>query len=157
VLWLTFAAPSGRAGEYDLGDVSLEFERDDRQRRLPLDGEFAVHAVLDRDAFDAGVNKELWAEAIIVERFNAMREEVGRAVAEGRRRDAHTAIETYRAQVAPLNERYGVQRIDGNLAETEELQVAVQQSFVGADHADKRNRFSKDTSAEGWGARNSMD
>ena len=147
-VWVTYRVPTSALAEFTLGAVTADYRSAGERYTVALEDSPRVACVYNEESYFAGVDKEAWETSVVEESYGRLREDVARAVSEGRHDEARAEIDAYRQQQVRMNEKLGSTLVEQNLVEVEELEAQVDDSFQGADQALKQNRFSKTTQAD---------
>jgi len=148
-VWVSLRVPAEREAELSLGKVELAYTEAGQRKHTETDRALAVRCVNDDDAALASIDKGAWERAVAQEEWGRVREQVARAVHEGKREAAIQSLNTYRTQYSTLNAKLGSAAVDGSLNESKTLEQQVLDAFRGADQAGKQNVFSKEQQAKG--------
>lgn len=146
-VWLTFAVPNASVGEDEVGRVSVAYTAGGVRTALPLAGEFRVARVSDEAEMLRRLDVSAWAQGVVVDGYNRMKDEVARAVKAGERDDALGAISRYRRLVGEMNARVQAPPVQATLDSLPALEQHVTRGFAGPDQARVRNEISKELSA----------
>lgn len=146
-MWVALAVPNGSPGEDDIGRVSVSYTADGVRTTLPLPGELRVARVTDEAEMLRRVDVSAWAQGVVVDGYNQMKDEVARAVKAGERDRALGAITRYRHLVGEMNQRVQAPPVQATLESLPALEERVAGGFAGPDQAQVQNELSKDLSA----------
>ncbi|MCG8590066.1 MAG: VWA domain-containing protein [Proteobacteria bacterium] len=147
-IFVTLRVPVGSEGEVPLGDVSLIFrDVEGATSTLRLAGDPSVAVVRDEEVFVASIDSDQWAESVVVDDYNALKEKVAGYIQQGRPEAAREELDRYRDGVVELNRQVKNARVNELVAdqlgamglEIEEAEVASPQ---------KQNQLSKKLRAE---------
>jgi len=147
-VWVTYRVPTSGVAEFALGSVTADYRSGGERYVVALEDTGQVACVHNEESFFAGVDKEAWETSVVEESYGRLREDVARAVSEGRHDEAKAEIEVYRQQQERMNQRLESALVARNLVEVSELEAEVDDAFRGANQALKQNRFSKTTQAD---------
>ena len=147
-VWVTYRVPTSGVAEFTLGSVRADYRSGGERYAVALEESVQVACVYNEEAFFAGVDKEAWETSVVEESYGRLREDVARAVSEGRLDEAKAEIDAYRQQQVRMNRRLASTLVEQNLVELGELEAQVDDSFQGANQTLKQNRFSKTTQAD---------
>lgn len=147
-VWVTLRVPNGELGDRALGEFTLSYTVEGERASLSFSEMPVVACVVDKDRFIASVEPSYWERSVVREAFGALQEDVARFVREGRRDAALDAISVYKKENEELNAHFNSPRVRSQLEAAESLAGEVDDAFQGPRQAEKRNRLSKQTSAE---------
>ena len=152
-VWLTLRVPADREAELELGKLQLSYVEAGAPKVLAPSQALAVKCVTDEKAALASIDKSAWERGVAQEEWGRVQQEVARAVHEGQREQAVSALQGYRAKQAAVNAVVGSAAVSSTLAETEAVERQVADAFAGDNQAWKQNAFSKQNLSEGRGKR----
>ncbi len=114
-----------------------------------------VELVGDRAEYLEGIDKDAWAQSVVTEEYNRLRQEVSRDVQAGKKGEAQKKIDSYRSSVSADNAYVGSAAVEDNLKELDDLDAELEEAFQGGtvEQERKRNTLSKSQSAGAWKAR----
>lgn len=144
-VWVTLRAPSGSVGPVRLGSVRLRYEGDGESRSIELSDEFSVACVAGAGEFYAGIDADAWAQSVMVDDYNALRQRVARFVRDGVPERAARAIGDYRSDKRALNLHLKRKDVEEQLRSLDELEQKVAAAAPGSAFA---NSLGKTLSAE---------
>ena len=144
---VTLAVPNESPGEDDIGRVSVSYTASGVRTLLPLSGALRVARVSDEAEMLRRVDASAWAQGVVVDGYNQMKEEVARAVKSGERDKAMGAITRYRQAAEEMNRRVQAPAVRAALESLPALEERVGRGFSGSDQARVQNELSKDLSA----------
>lgn len=148
-IWVTMKVASDQAREYEIGTVTLRYSEGGERYSLTLDDVPRIACVADQKDFFASVNAEAWEESVLQEAYNRLQVKIAFAVKEGRKAEALSAIDAYRADKDWMNQQMASPAVEANLEELDDLEREVGEAFVGADQEKKQNLFSKTRQSAG--------
>ena len=153
--WITLQADTAKQGAVSLGEVDVDWSEDGARKSMRVAQVSRVEMVGERREYLEGIDKDAWAESVVTEEYNRLRQDVSRAVQDGRKGEAEAAIIDYRERVSADNAYVQSATVDANLSELDDLSVEVNEAFSGAavEQEQKRNTLSKSQSAGAWKAR----
>ncbi len=153
--WVTFRADTNNKGMVSLGDMDVDWSEDGARKSLRVADASRVELVGDRATYLEGIDKDAWAESVVTEEYNRLRQDVSRAVQDGRKAEAEDAIRVYKETISADNAYVQSATVDRNLEDVDDLSLEVDEAFNGAtvEQERKRNTLSKSQSAGAWKAR----
>jgi Ca-activated chloride channel family protein len=152
-VWVTLKVPAGEEAEIALGKLELAYVEAGAQKLLAPRHALTVKRVKDETTALASIDKSAWERGVAQEEWGRVQQEVARAVHEGQREQAVSALQGYRAKQAAINSVVGSAAVSSTLAETEAVERQVADAFAGENQLGKQNAFSKQNLAEGRGKR----
>ena len=123
--------------------------QDDLELNLPPNFE----SVEDERRYYTDIDKETWERSVVTEEWNETRQKASKAVAAGRKDEAISIVRDYRNKNAAANAEVGSAAVTSNLDEAAAFEDEIEESFSGADQAEKQNTLSKGVSSEAYKAR----
>lgn len=151
-IWVTLAVPTA-PGSHELGVVRLSYVRDGRTVTLRSDRPVAVQAVVEKEEFLDGIDRDRWARSVVEEEFGRLRQKVAAYVKEGSEDEAKAELAAYRLRFEALNREVQAPAVTDNLGEVDELEARVDDAFSGTGQAHKQNLLSKESQAAAWDQR----
>lgn len=153
--WITFQADTDRKGSLGLGQMDVDWTEDGSRKSHRVAAANTVELVGERKEYLEGIDKEAWAQSVVTEEYNRLRQDVSRAVQSGKKEEAQKAIRAYKDTISADNAYVQSEAVTSNLDEVDDLEAEVQEAFSGAAPAQeqKRNSLSKSQSAGAWKAR----
>lgn len=147
-IWITLAVPQDTAGEYDLGRFSVAYGEPQNRKILTFNDVPRIACVKGEAEFYSNVEADAWTRSVVVDAYNEMREEVARAVKDGRRDEALGRLRKFKDETAAMNAHIQSAPVDRQLHSADELEAQVFGAFEGADQERRQNELSKSTSAK---------
>jgi Ca-activated chloride channel family protein len=141
-LWITYRVPTSGDGA-SLGQVDVAWTDADRPRRLALAPLPRVDVVHGEAQAIAALDEDAYAEGIVGDAFQAMRQRVAAAVAAGRADDAEAEIDAFVASTAPLAEAAGNERALAAVGEAKALRDQAVQAAAAPSAAPARKEYAK--------------
>jgi Ca-activated chloride channel family protein len=152
-LYLTLQVPTDTARNIRLGHIQARFEHQGRHYELPLSGNLAVACSGDLEAVRAAVDKDRWADKVVQEDVNHLKESVAADIKAGRQEEALKKIRIFKSEQDAVNASVGSPVVSKALDETvQELEAEVTEVFAGppAAAAEKRKQRAKALQYEGY-------
>ena len=152
-LYLTLQVPTDTARNIPLGPIQIRFEHRGRHYELPLGGKLEVACSGDASAVRAAIDKDNWADKIVQEDVNQLKESVAADIKAGRREEALKKIRVFKSEREAVNASVGSSVVSRALDETaQELEAEVTDVFTGppAAAAEKRKQSAKALQYEGY-------
>jgi Ca-activated chloride channel family protein len=148
-VWISLRVPTDRATEVSLGAIRVDYRDGQERHQLTLDDFPAIACVGDEEQFFANLDADTWAQAVVVDEYNQLRQNVAKLVKGGRKDAALDAIESFRSRNTELNEVVASPSVARQVEAASELEAVVDGAFDGPDAKRKQNLLGKSLHAEG--------
>ena len=102
-IWLTLEVPHDALGEYDLGRFSVAYGEPERRTVLSLSDVPRIACVQGEAEFYSDIDADAWTRSVVVDAYNAMQDDVARAVKSGRRDEALGRLRKFADETATMN------------------------------------------------------
>ncbi len=154
-LWVTFAIPNHRLGDYELGELSLAYSIDSGRHEVRLDEVPVVACVKSENEYFAGFDSDVLSFSVAIEDYNAMQDDVAKKVKEGKLSEALSAVGAFRRRAGSINRQIDSAPVAAKLEELDELEAEVKQAFEGSreEQATRQNLLGKAKGAAAKDAR----
>ncbi len=155
-LYLTFEVPTGREAEFKISGIDAQYRYGKELCGVALSKPFVIACVEDPDAALASVKKETWADKVITEDFNRLREEVAGEIKAGRPEAAMERIDSYHSRQQSVNAQVQSEAVAKNLKDDlDVLRSTVTETFTGneAEVRQKQKENAKAVQYEGYAGR----
>lgn len=155
-LYLTFQIPTGREADFKISGIDLQYRYRNETYAVVLKKSFAVACINDPDAALASVNGAAWADKVLTEDFNRLREEVAGEIKAGKPAAAKARIDRYYSTQQTINARVQSEAVAKNLKEDlDTLRSTVTETFTGnaAEVREKQKANAKAVQYEGYSGR----
>ncbi|MDJ0780744.1 MAG: VWA domain-containing protein [Desulfosarcinaceae bacterium] len=158
-LYLSFRVPTDAVGPIRFGDIQIRFQDDRQPYELTFRHHLEIACSASPDAVRAAVDKDRWAEKVVREDVNHLKESVAADIKSGRREAALKKIRAFKAAGEAANASVGSARVSEALDETAQtLEAEVTEAFAGPPAAslEKRKQRSKALQYEGYQQRRAV-
>ncbi len=159
-LYLTFRVPTNIEQEFDISGITARYAHNNDSFSATLDSSFRVACVNDRKAVIASIDKDEWEDKLMREDMNVLREKVARDIQSGRKNDALSSIEEFKAAQKSVRESAGYAGPAPALEqEIGSLQSVVSETFAGKPEAvtAKQKKNAKELQYRSYEGRRSME
>lgn len=144
--FLTFKVATEKERDFDLGAFSIHFKHNGVTHRVVSKQPLILACVADKKAVMASIDQEAWADQVVKEDFNQLKEEVATAIRNGQKDDALGRIQKYEARNRAVNANVKSAKVSENLKkDVRQLIESVEDTFAGAPAAvaEKKKQRSK--------------
>jgi Ca-activated chloride channel family protein len=155
-LYVTLQVPTNRQRTFELDQVQIHYQHNDRSYITALDESLTIACVTDQRKVYSSIDKTSWSEKVINEDFNRLKQEVASDIKSGKKQDALKKIETYYDEQEAVNAVVGSAGVADNLDhDVKELETMVKDTFKGAPAAvqQKQKSNAKSLQYEGYRGR----
>jgi Ca-activated chloride channel homolog len=145
-LFLTFKVPTTEERHFDLAAFSLHFKNNGVAHSAVSNHDFKLACVADKTAVMASIDQDAWADQVVKEDYNQLKEEVATAIRNGQKDDALVRIQEYEARNRAVNANVKSATVSDNLEkDVLKLRESVEETFSGAPAAvaEKKKQHSK--------------
>jgi Ca-activated chloride channel family protein len=152
-LFLTFKVPSERERDIRLGAFDLRYRYKGASLHFRGREGLTLSCVADKKAVVSSIHRDAWADQVVQEDFNRLREDVAEAVRKGEKAAAIGKIQAYEAKHRAINDAVGSAKVAENLDHSvKSLRQRVEETFTGAPAAvaEKKKQTSKTLQYEGY-------
>jgi Ca-activated chloride channel family protein len=152
-LYLTLEVPTAVEKEIVMGRVQVHYQRHGESRTVNVTRPLTVACVPDPTAVLASIKKDSWADQVVQEEFNRLKEEVAADIRDGDQTRAHVRIQEYEAKQEAINTVVGSGKVAKNLGtDVQVLRQRVDETFTGAPAAvaQKKKQVSKALQYDGY-------
>jgi Ca-activated chloride channel family protein len=155
-LFLTLQVPSGATGSYKIGKIKADYRFNGQLMQTSLDDSFTIACVKNEKEVQASIDKATWAEKVIREDYNRLKQEVACEIKVGNKRKALQRINRYYREQESINKSVASEEVAQNLdKDLKDLRQRVEDTFQGAPAAvrAKQKSNSKAMQYEGYKGR----
>jgi Ca-activated chloride channel family protein len=155
-LFLTLRVPSDSLGNFEINGIKVSYRHNGQTHETNLNESFTVACVKNRQEVHSSIGKTGWAEKVLQEDFNNLKQEIAHDIKSGKRRSALDRIDTYYREQKTINAAVGSKEVDENLdKDLEQLRDVVEDTFHGAPAAvqEKQKLNSKSLQYDGYSGR----
>jgi Ca-activated chloride channel family protein len=152
-LFLTFKVPSDRERAIRLGAFDLTYRYNGAALHQQSREGLTLSCVADKGAVLSSIHRDAWADQVVQEDFNRLREDVAEAVRKGEKTAALGRIQKYETRHRAINEAVGSPKVAENLDQAvKSLRRQVAETFTGAPQAvaEKKKQTAKTLQYEGY-------
>ena len=152
-LYLTLEVPTAVEKEIVMGRVQVHYQRHGESRTVNVTRPLTVACVPDPTAVLASIKKDSWADQVVQEEFNRLKEEVAADIRDGDQTRAQVRIQEYEAKQEAINTVVGSGKVAKNLGtDVQVLRQRVDETFTGAPAAvaQKKKQVSKALQYDGY-------
>jgi Ca-activated chloride channel family protein len=152
-LYLTFQVPTDVEKSIVIGRVHAHYRHHGELRSVEASRPLTVACVSDPSKVLASIKKDSWADQVVQEEFNRLKEEVAADIRDSDRARAQARIHAYEARQAAINKVIGSDRVTENLdMDVKALRQQVDETFSGAPAAvaEKKKQVSKTMQYDGY-------
>jgi Ca-activated chloride channel family protein len=140
-LFLTLQVPTGTTGSFELGRIRAHYRFNGQPMETILDGSYKIACVKNEREVQASIDKTAWAEKVIREDYNRLKQEVAADIKAGKKREALRRIHSYHREQEAINAAVGSAEVTRNLdRDLKDLQQRVEETFEGAPAAVSRKQ-----------------
>jgi Ca-activated chloride channel family protein len=140
-LFLTLQVPTGTTGNFELGRIKARYLFSGRPMETVLDGSYKIACVKNLKEVQASIDKTSWAEKVIREDYNRLKQEVAADIKAGKKQNALQRIHSYYREQELINETVDSVEVTQNLdRDLKELRQRVEDTFQGAPAAVSRKQ-----------------
>ncbi|BBO87299.1 vWA domain-containing protein [Desulfosarcina ovata] len=152
-LFLTFQVPTTSEQKINLGRLQTEYTVEGQPHKITLPRPLTIACVADEAAVMASIKKETWADQVVQEEFNQLKEAVAADIRDGKKARAEQRIQAYTTKQASINRVVGSGKVSENLdSDVSALRKSVADTFAGppAAVAEKKKQVSKSLQYESY-------
>ena len=155
-LYLTLHVPTHRQRAFELDQIQIQYQYNDRSYITTLDESLTIACVADQRKVYSSIDKTSWSEKVIKEDFNRLKQEVASDIKSGKKQEALKRIAKYYDEQEAVNAVVGSAGVADNLDhDVKELKTMVRDTFEGAPAAvqQKQKSNAKSLQYEGYRGR----
>ena len=152
-LFLTLQVPTNTTGSFELGRIRARYLFNGQPIETTLDGSYKIACVKDAREVQASIDKTAWAEKVIQEDYNRLKQEVAADIKAGKKQNALGRIHSYYREQESINAAVGSAEVNQNLdRDLKDLQQKVEETFKGtpAEVSRRQKSSSKALQYEGY-------
>jgi Ca-activated chloride channel family protein len=140
-LFLTLQVPTGATGSFELGRIKAHYRFNGQPIETALEGSFKIACIKDQREVQASIDKTAWAEKVIREDYNRLKQEVAADIKAGKKQKALRRIHSYYREQESINTAVGSAEVTQNLdRDLKDLQQKVEETFKGSPTAVSRKQ-----------------
>lgn len=155
-LFLTLHVPTDSTGSFEIGKIKARYRFNGRPMETTLNGSYKIACVKSQKEVRASIDKKSWAEKVIREDYNRLKQEVAADIKAGKKQNALKRIRSYYSEQESINATVDSAEVTRNLdRDVKELRQRVEDTFRGAPAAvsQKQKANSKAMQYEGYKGR----
>jgi Ca-activated chloride channel family protein len=155
-LFLTVQVPTHSKARFEVGPIKARYRFNGQSLETVLAESFKIACVENREAVQASIDKASWAEKVIREDYNRLKQEVAADIKAGQKQTALKRIQRYYREQESINANVGSAEVKHNLdRDLKDLRQRVEETFTGAPSAvmRKQKASSKALQYEGYRGR----
>jgi Ca-activated chloride channel family protein len=138
-LFLTLQVPTRTTGNFELGRIRAHYRFSGQPMESTLDGSYKIVCVKDEREVQVSIDKTAWAEKVIQEDYNRLKQEVAADIKAGKKQNALRRIHSYYSEQESINAAVGSAEVAQNLnRDLKNLQQRVEETFKGSPAAVSR-------------------
>ncbi|MGD8471166.1 MAG: VWA domain-containing protein [Desulfobacteraceae bacterium] len=140
-LFLTLQVPTGATGSFELGRIKAHYRFNGQPIETALEGSYKIACIKDQREVQASIDKTAWAEKVIREDYNRLKQEVAADIKAGKKQKALRRIHSYYREQESINTAVGSAEVTQNLdRDLKDLQQKVEETFKGSPTAVSRKQ-----------------
>jgi len=155
-LFLTLQVPTESTANFDIAPVKVRYRFNGQSLETVLSEPLTIACVENKKEVQASIDKASWAEKVIQEDYNRLKQEIAVDIKAGKKRNALKRIHRYYREQDSINATVGSAEVRQNLdRDLKELQQRVEDTFTGEPSAVSRKQkaSSKALQYEGYRGR----
>jgi len=142
-IFLTLQVPTGAPGNFTMGRIKVRYHYHGQLLETVLQGSYEIACVKDQREVQASIDKTSWAEKVIREDYNRLKQEVAADIKAGEKQKALQRINTYYREQESINAAVGSAEVTRNLdRDLRDLEQRVEDTFKGSPSAVSRKQKS---------------
>ena len=155
-LFLTLQVPTATIKSFEIDGVKVQYRINGQPMETTLDGSYEIACVENPEEVRASIDKISWAEKVIQEDYNRLKQAVAADIKDGEEQKALQRIQSYYREQEAINEAVKSEKVAQNLdGDLKDLQQTVEDTFKGAPSAvaEKQKSNAKALQYEGYQGR----
>ena len=155
-LFLTLQVPTATIKNFEISRVKVRFRFNGQPMETALDDSFEIACVENPKEVQASIDEMSWAEKVIQEDYNRLKQAVAADIKAGKKQKALQRIQSYFREQEAINAVVKSEKVSQNLdGDLKDLQQTVEETFTGAPSAvtQKQKSYSKALQYEGYQGR----
>ena len=142
-LFLTLQVPTGVPKNFTMGPIKVRYHYHGHIAETALNESYEIACVRDQREVQASIDKTSWAEKVIREDYNRLKQEVAADIKAGEKQKALQRINTYYHEQESINAVVGSAKVTQNLdQDLKALEQKVEDTFNGSPSAVSRKQKS---------------
>ncbi|MGD9175158.1 MAG: VWA domain-containing protein [Desulfobacterales bacterium] len=140
-LFLTLQVPTESTASFDIASVKVRYRFNGRSLETVLTEPLTIACVENKKEVQASIDKASWAEKVIQEDYNRLKQEVAADIKAGKKQTAFKRIHRYYREQESINAAVGSAEVRQNLdRDLKDLQQQVEDTFTGEPSAVSRKQ-----------------
>jgi Ca-activated chloride channel family protein len=132
-IYLTFRVPTHAKRDFELKGIKIAYHHKNEAYKTILADSYKIACVKDQNKVLSSIDEPSWAEKVINDDFNRLKQEVAAELKSGKKLGAMNRIRAYRSENQVLNNHIGSARVAENLdKDLKELETYVEETFKGS-------------------------
>ncbi len=155
-LFLTLQVPTHNQARFEINNIKVRYRFEGQLLETVLAEPFKIACVKNRKEVQASIDKTSWAEKVIQEDYNRLKQEVAADIKAGKKQTALKRISRYYHEQESVNANVGSDEVRQNLdQDLKDLRQRVEETFAGEPSAvmRKQKASSKALQYEGYKGR----
>jgi Ca-activated chloride channel family protein len=155
-LFLTLQVPTATIKSFEIDGVKVQYRFNGQPMETTLDGSYEIACVENPEEVRASIDRMSWAEKVIQEDYNRLKQAVAADIKAGEKQKALQRIQSYYSEQEAINEAVKSEKVAQNLdRDLKYLQQTVEDTFKGAPSAvaEKQKSKAKSLQYEGYQGR----
>ena len=155
-VYLTLQVPTTRVTNFDFSGIRIEYQKDTQAHTIVLEKSFTIACVENQQEVYSSIDKAGWADKVLKEDYNLLKEEVAADIKAGKKSSAVKRIDRYRREKEEINATVNSPTVSRNLTkDLDDLQQQVNDTFQGApaEVRQKQKANAKTLQYEGYSGR----
>ena len=145
-LFLSYKIPTNHQKDFSLGKIQVRYQHGGEQFKVADNQLLTVTCIEDQQKVIASIDKDTWAEQVVKDGYNKVKNDVATAIRNGRKEEAMKTIAEYEEKNQILNSSVGSALVAKNLeGDVQDLRQSVEYTFSGtpAVVAEKKKQQAK--------------
>jgi Ca-activated chloride channel family protein len=142
-LFLTLQVPTGAPRSFVMDRIKVRYHYNGQLAETALEGSYEIACVKDQREVRASIDKTSWAEKVVQEDYNRLKQEIAADIKAGEKQKALQRINTYYREQESINAAVGSAEVTRNLdRDLRDLEQRVEDTFKGSPSAVSRKQKS---------------
>lgn len=155
-IYLTLQVPTAHVKNFELKGVKIDYYKDSQLHSIKLEKSFMIACVEDQQEVFSSIDKSGWADKVLKEDYNLLKEKVAADIKAGNKASAVKRIEHYRREKEEINASVQSDAVNRNLTkDLDALKDQIDETFQGAPSVvqQKQKANAKALQYEGYSGR----
>ena len=142
-IFLTVQVPTGAVARFEIGHIKVRYRFNGQSLETVLAEPFKIACVENKKEVQASIDKASWAEKVLQEDYNRLKQEVAADIKAGKKETALQRIHRYYREQESINANVGSAGVSQNLdRDLKDLRQRVEETFTGEPAAVSRKQKS---------------